>query len=243
MYVAEYESRQPTPNNCPFTPLQIPHPSRVSLGQLGLLARELGLLIGELGLLVGPMRLLERDHGRRDRAAQHQQSGPDQHRVAAQVLAQAIAPGRVAGAALQSSAARSSAEVSTIVTFASVPPEANDTAPTKLLPAESSVTERPPAAVNVDAPPTDTFPESVMSPPAVAVTDRFPLTVEAPRSIAFASTSTTLLPVVTDTAPTKLLPASSSVMLFVAPAASVVVPPTDSVPESVSAPPAVAAGA
>src|SRR5437016_2045469 len=82
-------------------------------------------------------------------------------------------------------------------------------------------------------PATASAPDWLISPPAVTL--NVPLTVEAARSSAFASVKATLLPLVIPTV-VKLLPALLSVMLFPAPAASVVVPATVSAPLCVRAP-------
>jgi len=91
--------------------------------------------------------------------------------------------------------------------------------------------------VKDEVPVTIRFPLLVML-PADAVAASVPLIVEAPRFSAMEFTRITLFPLVIDTAPVKLLP-RPSVMLFPAPAASVVVPVTLSTPVCVIAPPAV----
>ena len=73
----------------------------------------------------------------------------------------------------------------------------------------------------------DTPPLWAIAPPAV--TASAPETVEALRTIAFASTSVTAFPVVTPTE-AKSFPALLSVMLFAAPAANVAAPATERVP-------------
>ena len=94
----------------------------------------------------------------------------------------------------------------------------------------------PAPAASVVMPATTIFPLSVIAP--AVVTFRFPLTFDVPRSSALASRSVTLLPLFTATV-LKLFPAESRVMSLPAPAASVVVPVTTTLPLSVMAPPAV----
>ena len=91
----------------------------------------------------------------------------------------------------------------------------------------------PDPAANVATPVTANAPESVMAP--AVLTPNVPDTVEAPRSRAFASVTVTLFPLVI-TSEAKLLAASSRVISFPDPAASVVAPVTVRVPESVIAP-------
>ena len=106
----------------------------------------------------------------------------------------------------------------------------------KLFPTESSVISLPAPAASVVVPVTFKFPLSVIAP--AAVTFRLPEIVAAPRSNALLSRSVTLFPLVIVTV-LKLLPTESSVISLPAPAASVVVPVTTTLPLSVMAPPAV----
>ena len=82
-------------------------------------------------------------------------------------------------------------------------------------------------------PVTVSVPESVIAPEVL--TPNVPETVEAPRTRAFASVTVTLFPLVISSE-LKLLAASSRVISFPDPAASVVAPVMVSVPESVIAP-------
>ncbi len=98
-----------------------------------------------------------------------------------------------------------------------------------------------PAANVADLPKplTTSTPDSVIGPPAVTL--KFPLTVEAPRSIPFTSFTATSLPLPINTV-VKSLFWVSSVMSFPEPAENVAVAPapfTFNAPLSVIAPPAV----
>src|SRR3989338_7709986 len=106
----------------------------------------------------------------------------------------------------------------------------------KLLDASSNVMLFPDPAASVVVPVTANVPLSVIAP--AAVIPNVPETVDAPKSIAPTSVIATLLPDVIATVP-KLLDASSNVILFPDPAASVVVHVTANVPLSVIVPAAV----
>ena len=97
----------------------------------------------------------------------------------------------------------------------------------------SNVILFPAPAAKVAVPVTTTAPESVIAP--AVVTESVPLTVDAPRSIAFVSVRLTLFPEVITTVEKSLLPLLR-VMLLVAPDASVVVPVTVIAPLCVIAP-------
>ena len=127
---------------------------------------------------------------------------------------------------------RSMAPVALRVTFL---PEAMDTVLPRLL-SLSSVMSLPLPAVSVVVPVMFRLPLSVMAP--FVVTARLPLTVEAPRMSALVSVIVTLLPDAMATV-LKLLLVLLSVMLLLAPAASVVTPVTLRAPSSVMAPSAV----
>src|SRR3990167_3471398 len=106
----------------------------------------------------------------------------------------------------------------------------------KLLDASSNVILFPDPAASVVVPVTANVPLSVIAP--LAVIPNVPETVDAPKMMAPASVIATLLPLVIATVE-KLLAASSNVILFPDPAASVVTPVTANVPLSVIAPAAV----
>ena len=102
----------------------------------------------------------------------------------------------------------------------------------KLLAAEFSVMSFPEPAANVATPPMTSVPLSVITP--AVVTPSVPVMLIAPRSIAPVSFSAAFVPFVMATV--EKLFALSSVMLFAAPGASVVVPVTASAPLSVMFP-------
>ena len=97
----------------------------------------------------------------------------------------------------------------------------------KLFPAESSVISLPAPAARVVVPVTAKLPLSVIAP--AVVTFKVPDMVDAPRSKALASVSTTAFPLVIATV-LKLLEALFKVMLLPAPEAKVVAPVTLSAP-------------
>ena len=134
-------------------------------------------------------------------------------------------------------AGKSTAVVSTSVTFAVVG-NVNEIVPPKELVDESSVTSALPVTARLPA--TVNVPESVMFPAAFTVTLPLPVVVTAPKSRALASRiEISLLPVVlSETAPVKSLAAFVKVIALL-PAAIVVVPPTASAPLCVTAPVAV----
>src|SRR5690606_28087237 len=166
-------------------------------------------------------------------------------------LPRSSAPWLLADNAPTSSTPSDSAPASLIDTALPV----SETAPTKSLLVFSRVMSPVPASI-VLLPPTSSAPDWPMSPPPLLAT-RLPAIVPGPRfnapwllasseatSSATRSSAPTSLtvtaPPVSDTAPPKSLPASASVMPP-APASSALVPPIDSAPDCVIAPPPLSA--
>ena len=112
------------------------------------------------------------------------------------------------------------------------------TTPVKSLEELFRVMSFPEPAASVVVPVTVSAPPVCVTAP-VEVSPNVPEIVEVPRSMALASTSVTLFPLVMDTVPEKSFDAPSSVTLFPDPATMVVAPVMASVPESETAPPAV----